>query len=330
MSRNVVKDYINYDKECMHNYIDIVTKKKLHSKIVDQMLKTYVDVRYYNIYDQVNEYPIENIGYYIKENVNKLLQDKKVSDEEKKALTDALWIIKYVLFYEKINNDKSLQKMLVDLEEKVRNSFRASDKRKDELFASIRKNTGNKRKFIRGLSSNEFSVEKRATNLLNVYRLEFLNSVKIPELFSEFAIQRVYNNGAIGEDKYLVFYTLSSMVVLSDLLSFNYDRNYIVDFNSILLAKKNKLNNLFRIIDLDILKEKLIMNITYEEYDQYKDQVDKLIHDGYSFAISIDDDFKDNMVILDIFSYIVYDGKLENIDKFSNIDKVVISELVGE
>ena len=57
MSRNIVRDYINYDKECMHNYINVVTKKKLHSKIVDEILNTYVDVRYYNIYDQKEEYP---------------------------------------------------------------------------------------------------------------------------------------------------------------------------------------------------------------------------------------------------------------------------------
>ncbi len=330
MSRNIVRDYIDYDKKCMRDYIDIVTKKKLHRKIVDEILKTYVDVRYYNIYDQKEEYPIENIGYYIKENVNKFLQDKKVSDEEKKALNDALWIVKYVLFYEKINNDKSLQQMLLDLEEKVRNSFWATDKKKDELFLNIRKNMGNKRKFIRGLSSNEFSVEKKRTNLLDVFRLDFLNSVKIPELFSEVAIRRVYNNGAIGEDKYLVFYTLASVLVLCDLIAFNYNRTYIVDFNVGLLTKKSKLSSLFHIIDLDVLKERLILKISYGEYEIFKDQVDKLIHDGYSFAINIDDNFKDNSVLLDIFSYIVYDGKLENVNKFANIDKVIISELVGE
>lgn len=332
MSRNVVKDYINFDKECMHKYIDIVTNKKVHSRIVDEMLKTYVDVRYYNIYDPVNEYSIENIGYYIKENVNKLIQNKKVNDDEKKAINNALWIIKYVLFYEKINNDKSLQKMLLDLEEKIRSSFKASDKKKDDLFTSIRRNTSAKRKFIRGLSSNEFSVERQNTNLLNVYMLKFFNSVKIPELYSETAIRRVYNNGSIGEDKYLVFYTLSSVIVLSDLLGFNYDRTYIMDFNSVLLVKKNKLNSLFRIIDLDILKEKLIMKISIDEYITFKDQVDQLIRNGYSFAINMDESFKkikDN-VPFDVFTYIIFDGKIENIKDFPNIDKVIISELVGE
>ena len=53
MSRNIVKDYIDFDKKCLKNYIDIVAKKNLSEKISDLIVKTYVDVRYYDIYEQV-------------------------------------------------------------------------------------------------------------------------------------------------------------------------------------------------------------------------------------------------------------------------------------
>ena len=330
MSRNIVKDYVNFDKECMTKYINIVTQKKLTSKIVDIITTTYIDVRYYNIYDRVLDYPIENIGYYIKKNVDKYLQNKKADEDINTAISNSLWIIKYVLFYEKVNSDKKLHQMLLELEEKVRNSFKASDKVKNELFDSIRKNTNNKRRFIRGLSSNEFSVIPKKTNLHNVFMLDFQNNVKIPELFSQMAINRVYNTGAISEDKYKVFYILTSVLILSDLLSFNYDISYIIEFNPMLLVKNKKLNNLFKIMDVDILKEKMVMKITYEDYLVGKEYVDKLIHEGYSFAIIINDDYKDDLVLLDIFSFIILDGKLSNIKGLDDKDNLVIDELVGE
>ncbi len=330
MSRNIVKDYVNFDKECMTKYINTVTNKSLSSKLVDVITTTYIDVRYYNMYECALEYPIENIGHYIKKNVDKYLENKKANESINKAINDSLWIIKYVLFYEKINNDKKLHQMLLDLEQKVRDSFKASDKVKNELFDSIRKNTNNKRKFIRGLTSNEFSVVPKKTNIYNVYVMDFLNNVKIPELFSQMAISRVYNTGAISEDKYLVFYTLVSNVILADILAFNYDTYYLVEFNPMLLVKNKKLNNIFHIIDLDILKEKVIFQITYEDYLVGKETIDKLIHNGYSFAVIITDEFKEDLVLLDIFSYIVLDGKLSNIKGLEEKNNVIINELVGE
>ena len=178
--------------------------------------------------------------------------------------------------------------------------------------------------FLRGLLSNSFSVVCQGTNLASVYMLEFENNVKIPDLFSSVAINRVYNSGIINEDKLLVFYTLTCREILKDMKSFEYSNIYIIDFVSELLLKKNKLINLFRIFDLDYLKEKMILKITYVDYLDNKDEIDGLIHDGYSFAIILDSDYEDN-ILLDIFNYIIVDDSSKSLRYFKKYKNVIVS-----
>ncbi len=65
MARNIVKDYIDCDKKNIKEYIDIITEKKLHSKISDMIVDTYVGVRYYDMYERVKKNIIDNIEYYV-------------------------------------------------------------------------------------------------------------------------------------------------------------------------------------------------------------------------------------------------------------------------
>ena len=159
------------------------------------------------------------------------------------------------------------------------------------------------------------------TNLAGVYNLCFENTVKIPDLFSNIAINRVYNNGTINEDKMLVLYLLASREVLKDIVSFNYGNVYLLDFDNNLLNKRNKLNNLLKIFDNDYLKERMIIKINYKNYLDNKDSVDELIHSGYSFAIIIDSEYNDGTVLLDIFTYIIVtsEGDYPLLKKYKNV-----------
>ena len=42
MSRNIVKEYIDYDKKNIIKYINIITEKKLSSKICDIITDIYI------------------------------------------------------------------------------------------------------------------------------------------------------------------------------------------------------------------------------------------------------------------------------------------------
>jgi hypothetical protein len=55
-----------------------------------------------------------------------------------------------------------------------------------------------------------------------------------------------------------------------------------------------------------------------------KDNYDSLIHDGYSFAVIIDGDVKEDMVLFNIFSYIIVDNDEDEkvFNEYRNVIKI--------
>ena len=76
MARNIVRDYIDYDRKKMIKYIDIITEKKLYSKITDMIVDTYVNVRYFDMYEHVKNNIIDDISYYVKEKLETEFESK--------------------------------------------------------------------------------------------------------------------------------------------------------------------------------------------------------------------------------------------------------------
>ncbi len=319
MARNIVKDYIDYNKKYIREYIDIITDNKLNSKICDMITETYINIRYYDMYEHIKNYPIDNIEYYVTENFKKNFNDKN-KEKNVPLVIDALIVLRYVILYEKYSKNKSATKQLTNYENKMANKYKNTEILVSDLIKSIKDNTHKKEKFLNGLLSNDFSVNKNGTNIKNVYNLSFDNSVKIPDLFSEIAISRVYNSGIVYEDRMSVFYLLTAREVLVDMESFNSNNKYLVDFPHSLIGKRNKLSALLKLIDADCIKERIILKVLYSEYLDKKDDYDKLIHEGYSLAIIIDENI-DNKVLLKIFTYIlINDRKYEKVlEDFDNI-----------
>ena len=196
MARNIVKDYLEYEKKCLKEYIDTITEKKLSSKICDMIVDTYINVRYYNTYEHIKKNPIDNIEYYVVENFKKQFDDKN-KDKNVPLIVDALIILRYVILYEKYCKNKSAIKQLTKYEEKLRVRYKDTDVLVSGLIKSVKDNTHKKEKFLNDLLSNDFCVVKKNTNIKYIIDLYFDNSVKIPDLFSEIAINRVIKSSPI-------------------------------------------------------------------------------------------------------------------------------------
>ena len=319
MARNVVKDYLDYERQSLKNYISLITDKKLNNDICDMIIDTYINVRYFNAYASIKKNPIDNIEYYVIENFKKKFIDK---DARKNILLilDALIILRYLVLFEKYNNIEDAKEGLEKYEEKVRDKYRDTKVLVSGVLKDIKTNYQKKEKFLEELLSNDFSVDKKETAIKNVYDVILDNSITIPDLFSDIAVNRVYNSGTINEDKMLVYYTLLSREILLDMIRYEYDHKYLIEFPESIIDKNSKLDNLIKIIDILYLKERIIMKIPYHDYKEHKDTYDSLIHDGYSFAVIIDDEINDDLVMFNIFSYIIVDSEKEKIfEKYNNV-----------
>lgn len=323
MARNVVKDYLDYEKQNLKNYISLITDKKLSNNICDMIIDTYIDIRYFDARASIKKNPIDNIEYYIIENFKKNFADKDIR-KNILLIIDALIILRYVVLFEKYNDDEEIKPELEQYEEKVREKYRDTSILVSGVIKDIKTNYQKKEKFLNELLSTDFTIDKKMTNINNVFDVILENSINIPDLFSDIAVNRVYNTGTINEDKMLVYYTLLSREVLLDMINYNYDNRYLIDFPISIITKNSKLDNLLKIFDIDYLKERIIMEITYHDYKENKDEYDELIHNGYSFAVIIDDEIKDDIVLFNIFSYIIVgnssDEKIFN--EYSNVIKI--------
>ncbi len=320
MARNIVKDYIEYDREKLNEYIDIITEKALVGKLRNMIVDTYINIRYYNMYESIKKNPIDNIEYYVIEEFKKKYNDKNVK-QIIPLIVDALIIIRYVILLEKYIDSPDAEKQLKQYEDKMQKKYDKTPIIVADLIREIKLNLSKKKTFLEELLSEDFSVAKRETNLPGVYDLGLENDVKMPDLFSDVAVNRVYNTGAINEDKMLVYYVLATREILLDMINYNYDSYYLIDFPDSLVDKKGKSTTLFKIFEDDYLKEKLILKVNYSDYKEKKDSYDYLIHEGLSFAVFVNDDVKDDIVLLNVFSYIIVDNEEDKnlLSEYSNV-----------
>lgn len=330
MSRNIVKEYIDFNRKELLEYFDLVFGGKPLKGLPNKMVDTYIDLRYYNLYNDNNVTLINDIVNTVKDKAFDYIKEQKIKlDEVQNEVFNALWILKYFLCFEKAINDKRISKLLMKLEKKVNDRNNKVDLTKMKIFPMIKENQKKKDRFLRGCYCKDFEVSIKTTNLKGVFYTDLISHVKIPELFSAMAVKKVYETGTVNEDKLLVLYTMVSLQVLNDINFFNYSHKYLVSFDLNMFTKKIKCKQLFKIIDLDFLKDRMIIRVTYDEFMENKDVLYEYIRSGFKFAVIIDEEFKGNVQLLEVFEYVILNGKLEKMTKLKKIDNVVIMDLLG-
>ena len=80
-------------------------------------------------------------------------------------------------------------------------------------------------------------------------------------------------------------------------------------------------------LDNTLSKKFISIRINYSDYKANKQQINKLINDGYMFGIIIDDTFDGNINELVLFSCIYVDGESE-ISSFLDKKKQVMPKMI--
>ena len=78
------------------------------------------------------------------------------------------------------------------------------------------------------------------------------------------------------------------------------------------------------LIDNQALKEKINLNITYEEYVTYNKKINELIGQGYKFCITLDNTFKDieKLENLKIFNIVILPKEIRQYSEISRKKKI--------
>lgn len=313
---NNIDKYIKFIKDYLTEYFKLIFKDKYKKIVYNEMLNTYIDIRYFNKYDKKYKQIEKNIEYYIQENLRTLIEEDNKLVKNVNELYYFFWYLLYLdntLEYD--NLDKLIDKIIIDRKEKLD----LNDDITKELKSLVKESEKKKNNFFNEYLSDTFNLELKSTNIKNVYNVLLSYNIKFPKIYSSYSINRVFKSDIISEDMCFIEYNMISKIVLDNIINKEYNKEYLVDFPFIITSKKEKTNRLLNIITNDLIRENVIIKVTYEYYTKYKSFISDLIKDGVKFAVIIDDtfDYEESSIIwLNIFTYII-----TNKDDVTSFDK---------
>lgn len=309
MATNISNDYVNFVKKSITNYTKIIMEKNFNKEIFDTLLNTYINTRYYNYYDSKYKNYSLNINYYLKDEVLKLMQtdNQKYNELAKKTYL----IFKYIIYFDNVLEYDSLDKIVDDIIEfRIKNFELYSESFAKEFTSFVKEDNKRKKTYLESLKNDKLILTNTKTNKSNVFFANLLPTMTFPKIYSNYSINKVYNEGIINEDKLFITYHLVNKELLLNAIKGIYDIKYIVDFPLSILEKKDKTTRLLNTINSEITRDNVIMNITYSNYLNNKESIESMIKDGYKFSVILDDkyDYQEKSKIwLSIFSYIILD-----------------------
>mgnify|MGYP000410690933 FL=1 len=320
---NNIDKYIKFIKDYLTEYFKLIVKDKYKKIVYNEMLNTYIDIRYFNKYDKKYKQIEKNIEYYIQENLRTLIEEDNKLVKNVNELYYFFWYLLYLdntLEYD--NLDKLIDKIIIDRKEKLD----LNDDITKELKSLVKESEKKKNNFFNEYLSDTFNLELKSTNIKNVYNVLLSYNIKFPKIYSSYSINRVFKSDIISEDMCFIEYNMISKIVLDNIINKEYNKEYLVDFPFIITSKKEKTNRLLNIITNDLIRENVIIKVTYEYYTKYKSFISDLIKDGVKFAVIIDDtfDYEESSIIwLNIFTYIITNK--EDVTSFDK-NKVIFKE----
>lgn len=321
MSCNIVNEYVSFSSKAIKKYLQMILKQYFDRDVYDDLMNAYMNERYYNMYDKVSDRFEVNIVHYLKE----AIIDKKDDSTYRKKAKWMFGLFKYILYFDSVKECTSVRPLIKEI-----NDFRKEELHIDEsdfeskFYNTLKEDLLAKKEFINSFNDKNFTI-----NYVKVKRGVFNacleSNLKFPKIYSEYAINKMFNSAEIKEQRLFVLYPLVTIKVLEDILKGNFEKNYLLDFELNLKEKPKKYKRLLNIIDNDVVKEKVALKVNYNDYLNDKESVYELTRNGYKIALILEGNInldEELLELLSIFSYVVItDEKLY--EKLKNHYKIL-------
>lgn len=307
---NLMDTYLKFTEKKIKKYMKIVFSVNYDEEIIEEFLRTYINARYYNV--QNSEKPAR--AFYMRildelEYKEDMLMEKCDAEaeslNEKQSRLNLIHSIKeafgYVLFFDNVRNIEnfktidSLHEIIEKMLESVEKDFDIKNSKdvEEKLYQEVKSDMIEKDIFLDKFETDEFSLVFENANFdENFYFVELEHNIKMPMQYSDSAINKVFTEGIIAEDKLQIEYILLNTVAIRDIINGNFKDCYIAEFETSLFKKKQKLNGILALIENQALQEKINLNIKYADYMKNQKSVLEYIKRGFSFVITLDDTLK--------------------------------------
>lgn len=300
MEYNIIEEYVSFVREKFLDFFKFIMRNHYRKNLCMIFIDKYIDVRYFNEtnYITVKDF-INRVNKELVDLTRKLADDDNIED-----IKNIVALFGYLVYFDDVcvvSEEMELINTLVSddiIKIEHREGLKVFIK---QWYLELR---DGKERFEKIMHTKDFSLmEERLYR--KVYYLELEHNVKISNLYSEYAIEKAYTTGTVGEDKLFITYILASNLVLNNAINLDFSRFYLVPFASTLYEKEKKSARLLSILDNQLAKKYISLRITYSDYRKNKDKIDDLISKGYSFGLELDSKYIGNTNELLLFPYIL-------------------------
>src|SRR5574344_723085 len=323
MSINVAENYFKHQKNNLNNYLTFIMGEKNNKTINNTLVKAYLEVRYYNYGETYGSFK-QTIEHYLKDSTKSLL-NSNLDSELIKIYVETLMQLFYLnsfsspeLIKDKINaiNNYRLQKLKIN------------DKSFNESFyKTIKIDLNAEVNYFKDFLTDDFNLEINKIKNMNVYDVKIDYHIVFNNLYSKYAIINAFNTGLVNEDKLSVLYYLYAVMAVKNIIKGEFNKNYLLDFDFNLFTKKKKLNSLLNIINSDPIKDFTAIKISYNDFNNYKNEIYDLKRDGFNFALIIDSTYIDddiNFTKLQIFKYVIINNEDYKYDRLITLSNIIM------
>ena len=304
--KSIMDMYLNFTEKRIKKYFRLIYSSYYNEEIISEYLKTYINARYYNIRN--TEKParafylriIDELEFkkdiLIKKNEVET-EDREEKEEKLKLINNMQEVFEYILFFDnvrKIENFKkidSLREIVKKIMETVIAEYKIKNSKENEenIYKEVTSDMIEKEVFLDKFETDEFIINiENCEQREDLYFAKLDYNIKMPIQYSETAIEKVFTEGIVAEDKLQVEYMLLSLISLRDIIGGNFKDIYVAEFTNTLFKKKVKLDGLLSIISNQALQAKIHINIDYSDYIKNQKTILEYRNKGFDFTITLD------------------------------------------
>ena len=331
-SKNVIDKTITIKVEELNEIFSTIYSNKLvvnEPSIKNTLMSSYIDSRYYNYYGFEEYETIKNspskIENYLKDISERLKFNYKGTDlKYNDKVNNMLNIFLLINKLEHARDTISDLKAKTEYYKKEFNTYMKNNKVEldnvsgmiSDIMKIQRNYIGIREYFYKKLESPMFVLNlNKLTRLKNSYGAMLEHNIAFSKVYSDYIIDKTYNEGTIAEDKVVILLTMLSAVVSKDMLNGTFGKKYLVSLPKSLLTKEKKLDRTIKLIDDEYAKENVILLVDIIDFISNDILIKKKVKSGYKFAVMISDKIeisKNDYKTLLAADYIFIDKAIDN------------------
>ncbi len=311
----IFEEYIKFVENFLINYFKLLLSGEYERSLIRPFIDRYIDVRYYNKFSFVKE---PTFTQKLNKELNNVAKEVMSENEDKvEKVKNIFALFGYILYIDGCFSYSNISTLTKSLFNDTNIKLTYSDKTKASVTELIRDFTEKKNEFFKLFDTDEFFLKGKKLQG-NIYCVELGNNCHVSKLYSEYAIEKAYNSEVVMENRLYLMLIMLTTKILAEAITLNFDNTYIVDFPETLLEKPKKIIKYLKLLDNDLLRNKVELRFKYSVYKNrvYKKEINKLINKDYSISIELDDAFDSDFDSLVLFANIFID---KNASYYQNV-----------